>query len=152
MRQANTSTRLPQNNSFSLFGDSFFGDVSFFLESTFTRSKSIWSRVTWCLETLPLLSILLRRVNICLFYKCPKFVSGVDDVDGTGVCSSDEMSSKALPLLFTIFTFEVAGLFLILSFRNSSSLKNLQVRIFMLPEPDLCFVFNFFQVAGKTIL
>ena len=79
-------------------------------------------------------------------------MSGVDDVDGTGVCSSDEMSSKALPLLFTIFTFEVAGLFLILSFRNSSSLKNLQVRIFMLPEPDLCFVFNFFQVAGKTIL
>ena len=72
-------------------------------------------------------------------------MSGVDDVDGTGVFSSDEMSSKALPLLFTIFIFEVAGLFLILSFRNSSSLKNLQVRIFMLPEPDLWLSLIFFK-------
>ena len=72
-------------------------------------------------------------------------MSGVDDVDRTGVCSSDEMSSKALSLLFTIFTFEVAGLFLILSFRNSSSLQNLQVRIFMLPEPDLWLSLIFFK-------
>ena len=48
-------------------------------------------------------------------------MSGVDDVDDTGVCVDDEMSSKPLPLLFTIFTFEVVGLFLTVSLRNSSS-------------------------------
>ena len=111
LRRSNTSTRLAQNNSFPLFGDSCFGDASFSLESASTRSKSIWSRVSWRLKTLPLLSIWLRRVNFRLFDEYPKFVSGLDNVDDTEVCGGDEMSSKALPLLFTLFAFEVDGLF-----------------------------------------
>ena len=78
-------------------------------------------------------------------------MSGVDDVDGTGVCGGGEMSSKPLSLLFTIFTFEVVGLFFTLSFGNLSSLKNLQVGIFMLPEPaDLWLSLIFFKQRVKA--
>ena len=75
----------------------------------------------------------------------------VDDVVGAGVCGGDDTSSKPLPLFFAIFACEVVGLFFTLFFRNSSSLKNLQVGIFMLPEPDLFLSLIFFQAAVKTI-
>ena len=78
-------------------------------------------------------------------------MSGVDDADGTGVYGGDKMSPKPFPILFTLCTFEVVDLFFTLSFRNSSSLKNLQVGIFMLPEPDLWLSFFFFQAVGKSI-
>ena len=72
----------------------------------------------------------------------------VDDVVGAGVCGGDDTSSKPLPLFFAIFACEVVGLFFTLFFRNSSSLKNLQVGIFMLPEPDLFLSLIFFSSSG----
>ena len=141
--------KTPTNNSFPIFGDSFFGDAWFSLESAFTRSKSIWSRVSWRLETFPLLPIWLRHVNFRLFDECPKFMSGVADIDGTAVCSGDEISSEPHPLLFAVFTFEVVYLFSTLFFRNSSFLKNQQVGIFMLAEPDPWLSFIFFKQRVK---